>query len=323
MKRFLYIFLTIFIALSCSLTPAPEQFAPPVLGDIQILSSGTYGVSLKCPLSINNDKALPSNIQVGFYLLPDNGGEASTIDGRFSKGFVYAQVDDLSIGAGYTVKSFVKSGDYEVISGSLHFETDNPFTDPDFKSYLLENFDSDGDGGMSEDEILAVTKIRVGTDNISTLDGVELFANLSILECVGSYEGGYYGGSLRGLDLSQNHKLEYLQIENNKSISQLSLYNNMNLYWLGLSGTGIKDIDLSSNVSVSYIEAYNSSLSILDLTSNPQVETLKVTGSRDLLYIYVKYGHKITVMEKDSHTTVVTKMNSVENPEIDDPSEWR
>lgn len=57
------------------------------------------------------------------------------------------------------------------------------FEDANFKAYLVANFDTDGDGEISKEEALAITKIIVGTKDIESLAGIEHMANLTELRC--------------------------------------------------------------------------------------------------------------------------------------------
>lgn len=96
-------------------------------------------------------------------------------------------------------------------------ETDVPiddtnFPDSTFQKYVKSNFDTDGDGNLSEREQNAVTKIVVNVENrdqtkITSLAGIEYFPNLTILEC-GS-------NSLANLDVTKNVKLEKLNCSYN------------------------------------------------------------------------------------------------------------
>lgn len=59
------------------------------------------------------------------------------------------------------------------------------FTDSSFRSYVSSNFDTDSNGYLSDAEISNVTSIDVSkcSPAISSLNGVELFTNLSKLDC--------------------------------------------------------------------------------------------------------------------------------------------
>jgi Leucine-rich repeat (LRR) protein len=74
--------------------------------------------------------------------------------------------------------------------------------DAGFKSYLLENFDSNGDGNISLSEVKAVKELNCSGMNIENLDGIERFENLESLDC-------------------SNNELEELEIRYNKKLNRL------------------------------------------------------------------------------------------------------
>ena len=57
------------------------------------------------------------------------------------------------------------------------------FPDANFRAYVLENCDSNGDGTLSAAEIAAVTEINCYDMGIASLQGVEYFTALTYLNC--------------------------------------------------------------------------------------------------------------------------------------------
>ncbi len=57
------------------------------------------------------------------------------------------------------------------------------FPDEIFRNTIKENFDTDGDGVLSEDELAAVKRIDVYNKGVTTMQGVKLFPNLTTLYC--------------------------------------------------------------------------------------------------------------------------------------------
>lgn len=55
--------------------------------------------------------------------------------------------------------------------------------DANFKSYLLQNFDTDGDWRLSKDEAAAITEISCEDYDITSLDGVQYMTALTSLNC--------------------------------------------------------------------------------------------------------------------------------------------
>ena len=80
-------------------------------------------------------------------------------------------------------------------------------SDMNFKSYLLESFDTNKDGRISLSEAKAVKEIDCSNRNIKDLTGIEKFENLERLICSDN--------QLDELDLIYNTKLNWLDCRNN------------------------------------------------------------------------------------------------------------
>ena len=103
------------------------------------------------------------------------------------------------------------SADYVVIE-----EYGNPnFPDADFRNYVKTNFDTDGNGALSMQELMAVTSIDVSGLPISDLKGIEFFTALTSLKCSGC--------GVESLDLSRNTLLVTLHCNNNTSLNNLDI----------------------------------------------------------------------------------------------------
>lgn len=69
------------------------------------------------------------------------------------------------------------------IAASTACNIDRPvqFEDPRFKAYLVEHFDTDGDGEMSKEEMALITEISFSESGIESLDGIKYCTNLETL----------------------------------------------------------------------------------------------------------------------------------------------
>gem|GEM_PF-1496969 len=85
---------------------------------------------------------------------------------------------------------------------------ENTFPDTAFRQYILNNIDIDNNIILSPEEKRAVTEIIVCGLNISTLDGIQEFGNLTVLDCSNN--------KLIELNLPENNTLTFLDCRNNR-----------------------------------------------------------------------------------------------------------
>ena len=79
--------------------------------------------------------------------------------------------------------------------------------DVNFKAYLLENFDKNNDGNISQSEAKAVKEIDCSNKNIADLTGIQHFINLESLDCSDN--------KLDDIELQDNLKLNKLACKGN------------------------------------------------------------------------------------------------------------
>ncbi|WP_421777615.1 leucine-rich repeat domain-containing protein [Gardnerella sp. KA00603] len=150
------------------------------------------------------------------------------------------------------------------VSGGVPIDREH-FPDRDFRFYVHNNFDLDGDQELSPQDIEKIESIDVGSIELSNLKGIEYFKNLKELYC--------YNNKLRSLDLSNNPKLEVLDCSNNK-LRSLDLSNNPKLTELDCSGNHLTELNLSNNPKLTELKCNNNYLSSLDLSNNPKLTKL-------------------------------------------------
>lgn len=166
------------------------------------------------------------------------------------------------------------------------------FPDAFFRDYISNNIDLNLDGFLNEEEIAAVTWIDCSGNgeergSIVSLQGVELFANLEMLDC--SYN------RLSTLDVSNNPKLKtldcsinqlagYLDVTSNPALETLWCYsnrledvdlgNNENLIELWCNDNQLMALDISGLSGLKVLWCDANKLTELDTTGNPVLETL-------------------------------------------------
>ena len=157
------------------------------------------------------------------------------------------------------------------------------FEDANFKAYLIANFDTDGDGEISKEEALAITKIIVGTKDIESLAGIEHMANLTELRCEGPWSifepEEDPEGKLKTQDVSKNVNLTILYCGFNQ-LTSLDVTNNPKIEQLRCAGNNLNSLDVSKNTELIEFEAYNNRLSSIDVSNNPELDYIDLTNNQ-------------------------------------------
>ena len=151
------------------------------------------------------------------------------------------------------------------------------FPDEAFRNYISQNFDKNGDGKLSYEEIDNV-KIIYMPGNAASAKGIECFYALATLYCQNT--------SIDELDLSSNTMLDMLYCSNNSKLKTLnvkglnslrliSCSNNPELISLDLSNLASLGKDANINI------ANNSSLRDIDLSNCTSLKVLDIIGDND------------------------------------------
>ncbi|MBQ7155269.1 MAG: hypothetical protein IJR85_06935 [Synergistaceae bacterium] len=144
---------------------------------------------------------------------------------------------------------------------SISEESGN-FPNDAFREYVSENFDTDRNGELSDEELAAVTVIDVHSMDIASLGGIEYFTELRELEC--SYN------SLTELDMSRNPKLQKLYCWDNQ-LAYVDTRRNPELLELSVRNNRITAIDVKNNPKLRLLSCWNNQLTEIDITHNPEL----------------------------------------------------
>ncbi|MBR0096582.1 MAG: putative Ig domain-containing protein [Synergistaceae bacterium] len=139
------------------------------------------------------------------------------------------------------------------------------FPDANFREYILENLDDDGDGVLSNAEINAVVSMDVNACGIESLAGIKNFTSLQHLEC--------YLNGMTELDVSNLNKLQVLYCSNN-GLTSLNLSGCSSLRALNCRSNGLTELDLSSCTSLEWLQCSLNSLKTLDLAANYNLKNI-------------------------------------------------
>ena len=146
--------------------------------------------------------------------------------------------------------------------------------DPLFRSYLVQYYDSDGDGLLSKMEADKVTSVRIMTDMVGSLDGIEYLTGLKYLQCEGTEDDlGHPRGKLSSLDLSRNPKLEQVLCGRNR-LTHLDVSGCPNLKTLWCYGNRLETLDVSACPELVDLNCEHNLIPRLDLTGNLKLVSL-------------------------------------------------
>ncbi len=280
-----FFFLSLHLS-SCVPEKGSGEYLPPEIVSSEAVVDGT-SVSFDASLSA------PRAESTGFVFWT-SGGEKKTVTSDLSGTSFRSVLTGLVPGTTYQWYAFARSGESEVRTETYSFSiavipedppsgvTGLDIPDPYFRRYLLENFDSDRDGVLSEEEGLVIRKIDVLTDKISSLKGIEHFKNLDSLICRGTSKGFYeyegHPGLLDSLGVSSNKKLRYLACDGNL-IGKLDISGNPFLEELICNWNLLEKIDFSGAPKLRRLMISNNSLVSLDFKDCKTLKELECQGN--------------------------------------------
>ena len=129
----------------------------------------------------------------------------------------------------------------------------------DFKAYLVENFDTDGDGEISRDEAELITAIECEDLGLTSLEGVRNLTNLQTLHC--SYN------AIETLDVSGMTSLTELLCDHNL-ITDLNVADCSSLSSIECNSNAIGELNLADcRNTLTTITCNENKLARLDLTN--------------------------------------------------------
>ena len=165
--------------------------------------------------------------------------------------------------------------------------------DPDFKAYLVANYDQKSDKEISRFEIEKLKSLIVSSLGIASLEGIEHFTNLEGLACDNN--------SLTELDLSKNTQLTELTCGYNK-ISKLILPPNAEkMTWLSCGDNKLTGkLDCSNWVNLTNLNCHTNNFTALDLTGCSELIGLSC-GNNNLTSLNVQDCSNLTTLQCDGN----------------------
>ena len=157
------------------------------------------------------------------------------------------------------------------------------FPDKNFRDYVAGEWDTNHDNRFSPSEIAAAKWITCDNREIDSLEGIQFFTNIWLLEC--------YYNNLTTIDLSHNKKLSYINCIYNKleelDVSELPL-----LKTFACDGNKLQSIDVSENKQLKDFSCKENSLGTLDVSQNKELVKLSC-GDNNLTKLDVSENKKL------------------------------
>ena len=276
-------------------------------------NAANSSITLDCGSGVSLGSGSASATSFWFALPPTNFSKGISITVKSADGKIMTKSTDKSISVARNTYYTLSPFKYE---GKGDESANITIPDANFKAYLVENFDKDGDGEIVLDEGRDITYINVGTNNIMSLQGIECFPNLKTLYAYGSWDNDAqkYDGKLTELDVSNNTALTSLHCYSNQ-LSSLDVSNNTALTTLYCYLNQLSSLDVRNNTALTYLDCCLNQLSSLDVSNNTaltylscgsnQLSSLDVSNNTALTYLSC-YSNQLSSLDVSNNTALTS-----------------
>lgn len=168
--------------------------------------------------------------------------------------------------------------------------------DPAFERYLLERWDSDGDGRLSRYEARRVVEIDCSALGIKTLAGIESFTSLRRLVCCRN--------EIVALDVRKCVLLQELDCSENQLI-ELAVGGLRSLYRLDCRKNELTYLDLGTSSALSEFRCGDNLFVTLDVgRCAAEMVVVDTSSNPGLMTLYKRVGQWIQTLDVDGWTKV-------------------
>lgn len=177
------------------------------------------------------------------------------------------------------------------------------FPDEDFRNFIADTCDTNKDDILQSDEIRAAKVLSTDSEvYFSSAKGIEHLKNLK------KFSAPMAGFS--AIDVSQNTKLQILEIGSNEDLASIDVSNNKVLRILDISGSKIAAIDVSNNPELRWLYAFDCPMTSVDVSHNAKLKRLDMAGT-PLASIDVTNNPKLQALniEETNVTSIDTSKN--------------
>ena len=248
----------------------------------------------RCPIAVRTDGTFDLTTLPGFEV-----SKATFLNGGSASGTT------LSVNAGANEVSY----QYDCGNGvnpTFIFETSLPinednFPDDNFRDYI-KTYIASGSNVLTVEKRSKVDTIKVEGKNISRLEGIEAFPNLTELDCGNN--------SIQNLDLRQNPMLKTLKCNKNQ-LTQLDLSKNPDIDYLNCSDNQLEQLDVS-HLKLDYLYCSNNKLEQLDVQKSKWLRELNCSKNR-LIELDLDVAHKPNLVRVECQNNQLTSLILGEN----------
>lgn len=157
------------------------------------------------------------------------------------------------------------------------------FPDENFRDYVAGEWDKNQDKYFSPSEIANAKWISCDNREIDSLEGIQFFTEIWLLEC--------YYNNLKTIDLSNNKKLSYINCHHNQlkelDVSGLPL---LKTFYCGYNA--LPSIDVSKNEKLEDFDCQDNHLDTLNVSQNKELVKLSC-GTNNLTELDVRENKKL------------------------------
>ena len=257
-------------------------------------------MNAECPVC-GAKGALPE--KCGKYVEPAAEDETSQPKGEKTQEKQNSDMPDTQSEAALAQMSSEGENGIAVQSAGVAIDNNN-FPDANFRT-IVEGFDNNKDGSLSDTEIAAVKKINCFRKRITNLKGIEYFTSLNNLWCAEN--------KLTALDVSKNTALTDLYCSRNQ-LTTLDVSKNTALTDLDCGYNQLTTLDVSKNTALTYLSCGYNQLTTLDVSKNTALTYLSCCNNQ-LTTLDVSKNTALTKLSCDNNQ--LTSLD-VSNTDMDD-----
>lgn len=223
----------------------------------------------------------------------------------------------IQIDSGFTPSGWLKD-DWTYYSENTCVDIYTYVPDDNFEQALIDyGFDVIFDNLVLTANINALTSLDVSNESISSLEGIEDFLAIEILDCSTN--------TIESLDFLNNTALLQLDVTNNY-LTALDISANTVLTTLYCASNLIETIDLNNNTALTILNCSSNVLASLDVSSNVllsdldasfnQIESLNVIANTTLITVLCNDNNLFALNINNGNNNIITTFNTTNNTNL-------